>query len=57
MHPLDEFVVAGHRKVIGHYRWLLETARSDSERQDFERRMTEEAEALARWIAERREKI
>jgi len=57
MLPLDEFVVAGHRKVIGHYRWLLDTARSDSERQDFERRMTEEAEALARWIAERREKI
>ena len=49
MFHLETFVVRGHRKIIDHYRWLRDTARSEEERERFQRRMTKEYEALKRY--------
>jgi len=48
MFRLDTFIEQGHRKVIEHYRWLRDTAKSDIERERFQKRMVEEYEALKR---------
>jgi protease II len=49
MFHLETFVVRGHRKMIDHYRWLRDTARSEEERERFQRRMMKECEALKRY--------
>ena len=46
MFLLDGFVVQGHQKIIGHYRWLRDTAKTEVERERFQRRIMEEYEAL-----------
>lgn len=46
---LDTFIVQGHRKIIEHYRWLRDTAKSDVERERFQQRMREEHDALKRY--------
>jgi hypothetical protein len=48
MLQLDAFIEQGHRKIIDHYRWLRDTAKSDVERERFQKRMVEEYEALRR---------
>jgi len=53
MSELDAFIVRGHQKIIDHYRWLRDTAKSDSERQRYEHRMQEEERALSRFMAQR----
>lgn len=46
MFHLETFVVRGHQKIIDHYRWRRDTARSEEECERFQRRMVEEYEAL-----------
>ena len=46
MFHLETFVVRGHQKMIDHYRWLRDTARSEEECERFQRRMMKEYEAL-----------
>jgi hypothetical protein len=53
MSELEAFIARGHRKIIDHYRQLRDTAKSDAERERFQRRMDEE-EALLRSLAELR---
>lgn len=48
MYQPDDFIVRSQQKVIDHYRWLRDTARSEVERARFQRRMIEEYEALQR---------
>jgi len=42
MSELDSFIVLGHRKVMDHYRRLLDTASSEAERARFEQRIAQE---------------
>jgi hypothetical protein len=53
MSDLEAFIVRGHRKIIDHYRQLRDTAKSDTERERFQRCMDEE-EALLRRFTELR---
>jgi hypothetical protein len=46
MFHLETFVLRGHQKMIDHYRWLRDTARSEEERERFRRRMMKEYGAL-----------
>ena len=46
MFNLDAFIIRGHEKVIGHYRLLCETASSETERRNFERRVADERAGL-----------
>lgn len=46
MFEVDAFVIRGHEKVIDHYRRLRDTSTSESERQEFQRRMDEVSETL-----------
>ena len=53
MTDLDAFIVRGHEKIIGHYRWLRDTATSATERERFQRCMDEEEQALQRFVERR----
>ncbi len=53
MTELDAFIVRGHQKIIDHYRWLRDTARSVEERDRFQRCMNEEEEVLRRFAEQR----
>lgn len=48
MFQLDSFIIQGHQKVFEHYRWLRDTAKSEAEREHFQRRIVDEYEALKR---------
>jgi len=50
MFQLDKFVINGHQKVIEHFRWLCNTAKTEAERERFEKRLADEYEALRRFI-------
>jgi hypothetical protein len=50
MFELDVFVIQGHEKVIGHYRWLRDSSESDVERERFQRRMDHERETLNEYL-------
>jgi len=50
MLELDMFVVAGHEKVIGYWRWLRDTAKSNEEREAFDQRMIQEQQAVDRYV-------
>jgi hypothetical protein len=50
MFHLDTFVIQGHQKIFDHYRRLRDTAKSEEERERLQRRMTQEYEALQRFI-------
>jgi hypothetical protein len=52
MFHLDTFVIQGHQKIFDHYRRLRDTAKSEEERERFQRRMTQEYEAVQRFIAQ-----
>ena len=51
MSELDSFIVLGHRKVMDHYRRLLDTASSEAERARFEQRIAQENEALKLFVS------
>jgi len=53
MFNLDAFIIRGHEKVIRHYRLQRETASSETERRDFERRVADESAALDQYIKTR----
>ncbi len=53
MFELEAFIVRGHQKIIDHYRQLRDTAKSDVERERFQRCMDEE-EALLERLTELR---
>ncbi|GKQ51208.1 hypothetical protein BRSPCE3_20630 [Bradyrhizobium sp. Ce-3] len=46
------FLIRGSQKVIGHYKYLLDTAKSDHEREKFARRIDEEKRNLERLLAD-----
>jgi hypothetical protein len=46
---LDDFIAQGHHKIIGHYRWLRDSAKTEAERERFQQRMLEEYEVLKRY--------
>jgi hypothetical protein len=46
---LDRFIVRGHQKVIEHFRWLSDTAKTEAERERFAKRLADECEALRRF--------
>jgi len=48
MFELDDFVIQNHRKIIDHYRWLRDTAKTEIERDRFEQRIAEEYLSLNR---------
>ena len=43
------FIVRALQKIIGHYRSLYDTAKSEAERERYQRRMAEEYEAINRY--------
>jgi hypothetical protein len=48
---VDDFLIRGHQKVIGHYQFLLRSGRlSASERQLIGSRLAKEEEDLERFI-------
>lgn len=53
MSELEAFIVRGHEKIIAHYRWLRDTARTAEERARFERCMAEEERLLLAFAAQR----
>lgn len=53
MTQLDTFIVHGHEKIIAHYRWLRDTAKSEAERERFQQCMAQEEQALQRVIGQR----
>jgi hypothetical protein len=46
---LDDFIARGHQKIIDHYCWLRDTAKTEMERERFQQRMVEEYEVLKRY--------
>jgi hypothetical protein len=52
MFELATFVIRGHGKVIDHYRWLRDSARSEVERQRFQSRLDEESDSLRLFLVE-----
>ena len=46
MFDIDAFVIRGHEKVIDHYRRLRDSSTSETERQEFQRRIDEVGKAL-----------
>ncbi|MGY3527746.1 hypothetical protein ACVILK_000461 [Bradyrhizobium embrapense] len=47
-----QFLIRGSEKVISHYQFLLDTAKSDQEREKFARRIDEEKRNLERLYAD-----
>ena len=54
MSELEAFIVRGHKKIIDHYRQLRDTARSDAERERFQRCVDREEELLSRFTEQER---
>lgn len=54
MSQLDILIVRSHQKIIDHYRWLFETATSETERERYRQRIVQEHEALARYTKQQR---
>jgi hypothetical protein len=50
MFDLHQFVIQGHEKIIAHYQRLLETAKSDFERDRFRRCIEQEQRAVSRLL-------
>lgn len=50
---VDAFVIRGHEKVIDHYRRLLDSAKSELERRDLQRRMDKAGEELQAYLEQR----
>jgi HEPN domain-containing protein len=50
MFDLRQFVIEGHERIIAHYQRLLETAKSDFERNRFRRCIEEEQQAVSRLV-------
>jgi hypothetical protein len=50
---LDDFIAQGHQKIIDHYRWLRDSAKTEAERERFQQRMLEEYEVLKRYTEQR----
>lgn len=46
MTDLQEVLIRGSEKIIGYYKYLLDTATSDAERERFRRRIDEEQRLL-----------
>ena len=53
MSELEAFIVRGHQKIIDHYRLLRDSARSDAERERFQRCMDDEETLLRRFTESR----
>ena len=52
MFDQQTFIMRAHQKIIEHYRWLYDTAKSEAERERYQRRMSEEYEALNRYTGQ-----
>ena len=50
MTELQRLLVRGSEKIIGHYQFLLDTAKSEHERKLFKRRIEEERQMLNNLI-------
>ena len=46
------FLIDGSEKIIGHYRFLLDTAKTEQERKEFTERINEEKRNLERLLAD-----
>jgi hypothetical protein len=53
MFEVDAFVIRGHEKVLDHYRRIYDSSTSESERQEFQRRMDEISQTLRSYHEER----
>jgi phosphoglycerate-specific signal transduction histidine kinase len=51
MFDLDAFVIAGHQKMIDHYRRLRDSASSETERQRCQQALDKETDALHLLLA------
>ncbi|OKO91734.1 hypothetical protein AC629_01960 [Bradyrhizobium sp. NAS80.1] len=49
MSELEAFTVRGHQKIVEHYRQLRDSAKSDAERERFQKLMDEEEILLGRF--------
>ena len=47
-----QFLINGSEKIIGHYRFLLDTAKTEQERKEFMERINEEKRNLERLLAD-----
>jgi hypothetical protein len=50
---LDVFIRSSHQKIIDHYRRLRDSAKSEIERERFQRRMDEACEDFERYDEQR----
>ncbi|WP_431015304.1 hypothetical protein [Bradyrhizobium pachyrhizi] len=50
MTGLQQLLIRGSEKVIGHYQFLLDSATSEQERERYRRRIEEERRILARLL-------
>jgi hypothetical protein len=50
MFDLQKFIIKSHEKIIGHYRQLMETSKSDEERERYRRSMEEHERTLQRTL-------
>jgi hypothetical protein len=50
MFDLHHFIIDSHCKIIGHYKLLLATSRSDEERDRFKRMIEEHEQSLQREL-------
>jgi len=50
MKGLQQILIRGSEKIIGHYQFLLDTAMSEDERELFRRRIEEERRILSRLL-------
>ena len=53
MFNIDGLVIAGHQKIIEHYRRLRDSAQAEQEREQFQKRMDKEADLLHLYLATR----
>ncbi|MGL3208753.1 hypothetical protein [Bradyrhizobium sp. BR 1433] len=50
MNGLQQLLIRGSEKVIGHYQFLLDSATSERERERYRRRIEEERRILGRLL-------
>ncbi|MCA1395115.1 MULTISPECIES: hypothetical protein [Bradyrhizobium] len=50
MNGLQQLLIRGSEKVIGHYQFLLDSATSEQERERYRRRIEEERRILGRLL-------